>query len=262
MSDFAEIAAKAKEDGVVAAAAAAAGTTDDAAGAPPETSSATAAPETAPEGDGGDAGAGTTAQEEESTAQFEPVVQLEEVEVKTHEEDEEVLWKMRAKLFIFGETLLNKGSGKKEWVERGIGEVKFLQHKENRFVRVLMRQEKTMKVICNHVADPRIVLKPNAGSDRSWVWNAFDFTEGQLEEVTFALRLGNSDSANEFNQQFTSAQEVVAGLMAGGTPETAAAEDAPAPAEAEADPSTDAAADALDKLSVAQTEEVAAPAES
>lgn len=67
-------------------------------------------------------------------------------------------------------------------------------------VRVLMRQEKTMKVICNHVADPRIVLKPNAGSDRSWVWNAFDFTEGHLEETTFALRLTNSDSANEFKQ--------------------------------------------------------------
>lgn len=33
----------------------------------------------------------------------------------------------RAKLFIFGETLLNKGTGQKEWVERGIGEVKFLQ---------------------------------------------------------------------------------------------------------------------------------------
>lgn len=65
-------------------------------------------------------------------------------------------------------------------------------------VRVLMRQEKTMKVICNHVADPRIVLKPNAGSDRSWVWNAYDFTEGQLEETTFALRFANSDSANDF----------------------------------------------------------------
>lgn len=50
------------------------------------------------------------------------------------------------------------------------------------------------------MADPRIVLKPNAGSDRSWVWNAFDFTEGQLEEITFALRLGNSDSAKEFKE--------------------------------------------------------------
>ncbi len=36
----------------------------------------------------------TTAAEEESTAHFEPVVQLDEVEVKTHEEDEECLFKM------------------------------------------------------------------------------------------------------------------------------------------------------------------------
>lgn len=80
MSDFAEIAAKANEDGnatpaaeAPAAAAVAVGEADD--------------------GTGGEGGAGA-AQEEESTAQFEPVVQLEEVEVKTHEEDEEILWKM------------------------------------------------------------------------------------------------------------------------------------------------------------------------
>ncbi|CAB1112748.1 unnamed protein product [Ectocarpus sp. CCAP 1310/34] len=247
MSDFAQLAAKAKEDGAAAAA------------APVDTTSETAAPASA----AADEGAGAAA-EEESTAQFEPVVQLEEVEVKTHEEDEEVLWKMRAKLFIFGETLLNKGTGQKEWVERGIGEVKFLQHKVNRFVRVLMRQEKTMKVICNHVADPRIVLKPNAGSDRSWVWNAFDFTEGQLEEMTFALRFGNSDSANEFKEQFTAAQKVVEGLMAGEAPEPAAEAEETAPAteeEAAADPSTDAAADALQNLSVGTGAEEAAPAE-
>lgn len=32
-------------------------------------------------------------QEEESTATFTPVVQLEKVEVKTHEEDEDVVYK-------------------------------------------------------------------------------------------------------------------------------------------------------------------------
>lgn len=79
MSDFAEIAAKAKEDGATAA----------------STTEATLGPasaETADDAAGGDAVAATP--EEESTAHFEPVVQLEEVEVKTHEEDEEVLWKM------------------------------------------------------------------------------------------------------------------------------------------------------------------------
>lgn len=79
MSDFAEIAAKAKEDGASETA--------------PAPVAGTPAAETADEAAGGDSGA-APAQEEESTAQFEPVVQLEEVEVKTHEEDEEILWKM------------------------------------------------------------------------------------------------------------------------------------------------------------------------
>lgn len=87
MSDFAQLAAKAKEEGVVAAAAAAAASASDAPAA-----AAAATPEAADDAAAGDAGA--AAPEEESTAQFEPVVQLEEVEVKTHEEDEEVLWKM------------------------------------------------------------------------------------------------------------------------------------------------------------------------
>ena len=46
-----------------------------------------------------------------------------------------------------------------------------------------MRQEKTMKVIVNHFLDPRIVLVPNAGSDKSWVWVAFDFSDNELVET-------------------------------------------------------------------------------
>merc|ERR1719188_2862396 len=130
------------------------------------------------ENDGADPNeSGAAPKEEESTAEFTPVVKLEEVEVKSGEEEEEVLFGVRAKLFIFGETLLDQGTGKKTWRERGIGEVRILRHREHQRIRVLMRQEKTMKVISNHVIDPRIKLEPNAGSDRSWVWSAFDFTE-------------------------------------------------------------------------------------
>jgi Ran-binding protein 1 len=51
-----------------------------------------------------------------------------------------------------------------------------------------MRQEKTMKIIANHIVDPRIIIVPNAGSsDRSWVWTAFDFADGELvEKVSIA----------------------------------------------------------------------------
>jgi Ran-binding protein 1 len=38
-----------------------------------------------------------------------------------------------------------------EWKERGVGVVKLLQHKENQKVRLLMRQDKTLKIRANHI---------------------------------------------------------------------------------------------------------------
>lgn len=175
------------------------------------------------------------APEEESTATFEPVVRLEEVEVKSGEEDEEILHGVRCKLFVFGETLLDKGSGKKTWRERGIGEIRLLKHREHQRIRVLMRQEKTMKIIVNHVLDPRIKMEPNAGSDRSWVWSAFDFAEGELTETVFAARFADSDVAATFKAKFEEEQKVMEKLLAG--------EDSPNGGE-----EADEAAAALEKL--------------
>jgi Ran-binding protein 1 len=78
-----------------------------------------------------------------------------------------------------------------------------------------MRQEKTMKVIANHAVDPRIKLEPNVSSDRSWVWSAFDFAEGELKETVFAMRFANSDVAGEFKAAFVSAQEEMEKLLSG-----------------------------------------------
>ncbi|GAB5035405.1 ran-specific gtpase-activating [Nannochloropsis oceanica] len=150
----------------------------------------------------------------ESTAIFTPVVQLDEVETKTHEEDEETLYKMRSKLYVFGEAMLDKGSGKKTWLERGIGEVKLLKHKENQRIRLLMRQEKTMKVIANHMVDPRIVMQPNVGSDRSWVWTAYDYAEGDLQEEVFALKFGKPQDAEEFKTAFDEAKKAMKAFVA------------------------------------------------
>jgi len=133
------------------------------------------------------------APEEESTATSEPVVKLDVVETKTGEEEEETLYSTRAKLFISGETILDKGTGKK----------------------ILMRQEKTMKILANHVLDPRITLETNAGSDRSWVWSAFDYSEGaEMVETVFAARFSNSESANEFKEKFLEAQVEMKKILA------------------------------------------------
>ena len=110
---------------------------------------------------------------------------------------------------------MDVGSGNKTWRERGVGDVRILRHKEHQRLRLLMRQEKTMKVIANHALDPRIQLEPNVGSDRSWVWSAFDFAEGELVETVFAIRFADSDIAHEFKDTFTKCQAEMEALLAG-----------------------------------------------
>lgn len=50
-----------------------------------------------------------------------------------------------------------------EWKERGLGLVKLLQHKENKKVRLLMRQEKTLKIRANHIGGFREVALETGG---------------------------------------------------------------------------------------------------
>ncbi|TIB35162.1 hypothetical protein E3P84_01485 [Wallemia ichthyophaga] len=136
-------------------------------------------------------------QEEESTAQFEPVVKLTEtVQVKTNEEDEQVLFKIRAKLFRFAKE-------SSEWKERGTGDVRILQHKESKKVRLVMRRDKTLKVCANHFLTEDMKLSPNIGSDRSWVWAvAADISDGEPCAETLAIRFANADNANAFKEKF------------------------------------------------------------
>ncbi|KAF8450758.1 RanBP1 domain-containing protein [Boletus edulis BED1] len=148
-------------------------------------------------------------QEEEVDVHFEPVVKLtEQVEIKTLEEDEDVLFKMRAKLFRF-----DPDGG--EWKERGTGDARLLQHRETKKVRLVMRRDKTLKVCANHVITTAMHLQPNIGSDRSWVWKvAADYAESPPTSETLAIRFANSDNAKEFKKMFEKAQII----NTGGTP--------------------------------------------
>ena len=98
-----------------------------------------------------------------------------------------------------------------EWKERGTGDVKLLRNKSNNRVRLLMRQEKTMKIVANHYvvadADPYYELKPNAGSDKIWVWMAQDFAEGELGVEQFALKFGTPEKAQGFKEAFEDAKK-------------------------------------------------------
>mgnify|MGYP001260684549 FL=1 len=141
--------------------------------------------------------------EAEVDVHFEPLVHLEKVEVKTNEEDEEVMFKVRAKLFRFH-------ADTQEWKERGTGDVKFLKHKETKKTRVLMRRDKTLKICANHLVQGDYELKPNIGSDRSWVYTVTaDISEGEPEAQTLAIRFGNKENADKFKEHFDEAKKGV-----------------------------------------------------
>ena len=173
---------------------------------------------------------------EESQAYFEPVVTLDEVDVVSGEEEEEVLFTMRSKVFEFKETLLDKGTGSKTWCERGVGNIRFLKHRESGKIRMLMRQEKTLKILINHMVDYRTELSPNMGSDRAWVWSCYDFSEGETEVKVFALRLANAENATLFKTEHDGAKSNNERLVSG--------------QDAEETEAGDEAADALENLTV------------
>ena len=108
-----------------------------------------------------------------------------------------------------------------------MGEARLLRHRETGVIRMLMRQERILKIIANFVLIPGIVLVPNVGSDKSWCWTCSDFADGEsLVETSFAIKFGDSDIAKEFKEKFEKCQQEMK-LMSEGTdkPEAAAAGD-------------------------------------
>eukprot|EP00746_Dinoflagellata_sp_MGD_P003416 gnl/MRDRNA2_/MRDRNA2_106638_c0_seq1.p1 gnl/MRDRNA2_/MRDRNA2_106638_c0~~gnl/MRDRNA2_/MRDRNA2_106638_c0_seq1.p1 ORF type:complete len:1475 (+),score=417.25 gnl/MRDRNA2_/MRDRNA2_106638_c0_seq1:99-4523(+) len=142
-----------------------------------------------------------------------PSVTLQVQETATGEEDEDVTYSQRSKLYRFRDN---------EWKERGLGDSKLLKHKTTGQVRFLFRQDKTLKVVANfYVIDaaPYCELSPNAGSEKCWVWCAQDYSEGELQVEQFALKFSNAELAQAFKKAFdeAKAQNGTLGTDAAGT---------------------------------------------
>ncbi|PFX32923.1 ran-specific GTPase-activating protein-like [Stylophora pistillata] len=137
---------------------------------------------------------------------FEPIVNLPKIDVnfKALEENEELLLKLRAKLYRF------ETSGEEnEWKERGVGEIKILKNSDKGTYRVLMRRDKTFKICANHYISKDMELRPNCGSDRAWVWTAPDFADEEIKTETLAIRFANAENAKKFKEEFVKARDEV-----------------------------------------------------
>lgn len=136
---------------------------------------------------------------------FEPIVTLAKVDIKTLEENEEEIIKLRAKLFRY---IVGQHDTAPEWKERGIGDVKILKSREKAAYRLVMRREKTLKVCANHFLNKDMELKPNCGSDRAWVWNvSADYADEEPRKETLAIRFANAENAKKFKEAFDKCKE-------------------------------------------------------
>ncbi|XP_078732387.1 E3 SUMO-protein ligase RanBP2-like isoform X1 [Lampetra fluviatilis] len=138
--------------------------------------------------------------EEDDEIHFEPVVQMpDKVDLVTGEEEEEVCYSQRAKLFRFDTAV-------SQWKERGVGDIKILRNKQTGRTRILMRREQVLKVCANHCITTSMSLNPMKGSDRAWVWVANDFSEGEPKVEQLAVKFKTPDVGVEFKAKFEECQ--------------------------------------------------------
>ncbi|KAK7845329.1 ran-binding protein 1 homolog b [Quercus suber] len=142
----------------------------------------------------------TAAEDEDTGAQVAPIVRLEEVAISTGEEEEEAILDLKAKLYRFDKD-------GKQWKERGAGTVKLLKHKESGKVRLVMRQSKTLKICANHLVIPTMTVQEHAGNEKSCVWHATDFADGELKDELFCIRFASLENCRSFMETFQEVAE-------------------------------------------------------
>ncbi|XP_048208454.1 ranBP2-like and GRIP domain-containing protein 4 isoform X2 [Perognathus longimembris pacificus] len=139
---------------------------------------------------------------------FEPIVSLPEVEVKSGEEDEEILFKERAKLYRWDRDVT-------QWKERGVGDIKILWHTMKNYYRILMRRDQVFKVCANHFITKTMELKPLNASNNALVWTASDYADGEAKIEQLAVRFKTKEMAECFKKKFEECQQNLLKLQKG-----------------------------------------------
>ncbi|KAK4741801.1 hypothetical protein SAY87_025389 [Trapa incisa] len=139
-------------------------------------------------------------EDEDTGAHVAPIIKLEEVAVTTGEEEEDAILDLKSKLYRFDKD----GS---QWKERGTGSVKLLKHKETGKVRLVMRQSKTLKICANHLVLPTMSVQEHSGNEKSCVWHATDFSDGELKDELFCIRFASIENCKSFMEKFTDVAE-------------------------------------------------------
>ncbi|CAB3403118.1 unnamed protein product [Caenorhabditis bovis] len=147
-------------------------------------------------------GGDENAEEYEPQVDFKPVVPLPDlVELVTGEENEEVIFKGRCKLYRYYQDEGNK--------ERGVGDIKILFDKETNKYRVVMRREQVHKLCASFRIEKQFKLTMRENTNNVFSLFCLDFSEDPEngEKTVFNIRFKDDKIANQFRQKYEEAQE-------------------------------------------------------
>lgn len=117
----------------------------------------------------------------------------------TGEEQEECIFRMRAKLYRLRDD---------QWKERGTGNAKLLRNKASKKIRFVMRQEKTLKPVANFFLQesPLCDLGLMKNTDKAFLWSCNDCSEEQPHLEKLCARFQNADNTALFKAAFEAAR--------------------------------------------------------
>eukprot|EP01138_Halocafeteria_seosinensis_P016450 gb/GECG01016781.1/.p1 GENE.gb/GECG01016781.1/~~gb/GECG01016781.1/.p1 ORF type:complete len:668 (+),score=125.42 gb/GECG01016781.1/:1-2004(+) len=155
---------------------------------------------------------------EEEAAVDESKLKLPEVSLsdaaptKSLEEEEDVLFKVRGKLYRLAEG---------EWKERGLGDVKLSQDPKSKKIRFVLFQQGNFKLRANFYPMPDIDIKPHEQDGRLTLWSCKDFSDSEPEVWTFMLKVKEEETAESFRKEFQKAASNNGELFKNVTPQSA-----------------------------------------
>lgn len=143
----------------------------------------------------------TSVDEHDPCPDFKPIVPLpDEVPVNTGEENETMMFCERGKLFRFVNT---------EWKERGTGNLKILQDKKTKKIRILMRRDQVHKVCANHYLTKDMTLTAMKNNPRAYIWVANDFADEKVVLEKLCVKFKTEEYAKAFYAAFEKAKKAL-----------------------------------------------------
>ena len=127
---------------------------------------------------------------------FKPIVSLTKTETKTGEEEEEVMFAERCKLYRFDKD-------NSQWKERGVGDMKILYNGRQRISRIIMRRDVVFKLGANHVIQPGMEVTSKEGRETTWMWKTnADIADKEPKEEAFTVKFRSADIGKKFAEVF------------------------------------------------------------